>query len=80
MMKGAFNLLDKVLIKENGGKYELCISATPEVNDSKYSAWVKNSTYCSAQNLQALTAVGCTANNIQGSLATYIDSRDVKVI
>ena len=44
-LQGSYKLMmDKFLVFHDK-KYELVISASPEINDNKYSAWVKNSTY-----------------------------------
>lgn len=42
---GTYKLLMDKFVTRVGDKYELSISITPEINDNKYSAWVKNSTY-----------------------------------
>lgn len=42
---GSYKLMMDKFVCTRDGKYELVISASPEINDNKYSAWVKNSTY-----------------------------------
>ena len=44
-LRGSFLLLRERFLTEVDGIYNITLSVSPEINDDKHSAWVKNSTY-----------------------------------
>ncbi|MBO5946343.1 MAG: glycoside hydrolase N-terminal domain-containing protein [Clostridia bacterium] len=44
-MRGSYKVLTERFLKDEGGVYNITLSVSPEINDDKHTAWLKNSTY-----------------------------------
>ena len=77
--EGSYKLLMDKFVTRVGDKYELLISISPEINDNKYSAWVKNSTYDISiikellrAYIRRLEAIGADTDEVKDTLVRFI--------
>ena len=76
---GTYKLLMDKFVTRVGDKYELLISITPEINDNKYSAWVKNSTYDISiikeflkVYIKRLKSIGAPIDDVSDTLGRFV--------
>ena len=82
--------LHNTVVRLTNAELILCAEHTERLNTTDLATldlellvatiWIEHRAYCCTQHLQALTAVWCTADNLQRSLGTNIYGCNVEVI